>query len=403
MLVHTCTDNSLVENIHRKNPLGVDPTRTITLRKQFIREFNRHFNWLKSQIILLVESEDAFGLKRRSRQPSFNEKGVLNQRFAFASSAEQVQAFERWLEEQIDTGVIVTPNSPADGYWRKYVDRAYKKGAGRAFDDVRKPYARGLAATGEVSDFFEGTKFEFLQSTFGQPVSIEKVKLLAGRVFTDLKGVTTAMSTQMSRTLVDGLAQGSNPRKIARELNRTIEQIGKKRAKMIAQTEVIRAHAEGQLDALEAMPIKTVTVMSEWATAGDERVCPLCADLEGLVLKTSEARGLLPRHPNCRCAWLPANIGEEFPKGSRRADRLQAQLDKSLGEELPTGRVIKGEGRRFLDPNTRQFTLKKKRTLEEQRALSNWPGARLKIPSTRPKQFRITKKELEAVRKKSGR
>jgi hypothetical protein len=32
--------------------------------------------------------------------------------------------------------------------------------------------------------------------------------------------------------------------------------------------------------------------------------------MEGVVLKLEEARGMIPRHPFCKCAWVPANVGE---------------------------------------------------------------------------------------------
>jgi SPP1 gp7 family putative phage head morphogenesis protein len=105
-----------------------------------------------------------------------------------------------------------------------------------------------------------------------------------------------------------------------------LQKIGINRARMIARTEIIRAHAEGQLDALEKLGVDKVGVMVEWSTAGDDRVCSLCMSLEGVVLKIKEARGLIPRHISCRCAFSPANVGEG-PDATRRVNYGEGVID----------------------------------------------------------------------------
>jgi SPP1 gp7 family putative phage head morphogenesis protein len=125
------------------------------------------------------------------------------------------------------------------------------------------------------------------------------------------------------------------------------------RANALARTELVRAHAEGQLDAYVALGEKEVGVMAEWITAGDDRVCDLCQDLEGVVMTITEARGTIPRHVNCRCAWIPADrVRKE--KGQRRGRRKDAAIKKS----------IRSEG----GLNT------KKRTFKEIKSRSTWIG-----------------------------
>ena len=51
-----------------------------------------------------------------------------------------------------------------------------------------------------------------------------------------------------------------------------------------------------------------VIVKAEWMTAGDDRVCPICASLQGQVFSLDEIEPLIPRHPNCRCIALPLLI-----------------------------------------------------------------------------------------------
>lgn len=225
------------------------------------------------------------------------------QPWPFMSDAEKLEAFKQWLDEQYEDTLL---GADEEEVWQKFMDDGFKQGAGRAFDDT-KPKPPGSQ---EKLDFYAGTREQFLKSAFGRPAAIEKVKLLASRNFTELEGVTDAMSQLMSRSLADGLARGASPHEVAGDLYDDLD-IGYDRAETIARTETIRAHAEGQLTALEELGVKQVGVMVEWSTTGDEKVCELCEPLEGVVLDIDKASGLIPRHPNCRCAWIPAGVGEE--------------------------------------------------------------------------------------------
>lgn len=280
---------------------------------------------------------------------------VSNARWQFRTTPEQVAAFQEWLEEELSKELL-DDNNP-DGWWNEYIRRGYEQGAGRSFDDVR------LRGKDKKQPFYQGSREEFLRSSFAQPVSKERVKLLAGRTLTDLKGVSQAMATQMSRELVDGLVRGESPRTVARRLTGIVGK-NKSRALTIARTETIRAHAEGQLDALEMMGVTQLGVAVEWSTA-KFNVCPLCQPLEGVVLSVKEARGLLPRHPNCRCAFIPANVGETDDPQKKTKSAKQAALDESVKAEIPE---------------------KSKRSLKEQKKRTSWSGADLK-PEDAPKSI----------------
>lgn len=316
----------------------IDPTKTAMLRARFLGEVRKRFKKLKGRINDLIIREDAFGLKQAPANSNLQSMfgidslPVRNTRWAFRSDAEKVAEFQKWLALQISSEIIGTQANPQDAFWHAYILQGYQKGAGRAFTDFYKKRQSTLSDMAQLG-FFNGTKKDFLQQAFGQPVAIEKVKLLAGRVFSDLKGVTDTMSAQISRELVDGLIQGQSPREVARTINKKVDKIGKVRAAAIARTETIRAHAEGQLDGMEKLGVDTVTAAVEWSTALDGHVCPLCVPLEGVVLKLNEARGMLPRHPNCRCAWRPANVGEKQDKQKRTKASIEKQLRKSKKAE----------------------------------------------------------------------
>ena len=92
---------------------------------------------------------------------------------------------------------------------------------------------------------------------------------------------------------------------IARTIDNQIDGINRRRATRLARTEIVHTYAEGSLDSYERLGVEEVGVLAEWSTAGDDRVCPQCSSLEGQILTIKEARGLIPLHPNCRCAWIP--------------------------------------------------------------------------------------------------
>jgi len=320
---------------------------------------------IKNSVWRLIVTEDAFGLKitqsaqdiRKTLSAGRFDRSlglVGNTRFAFGTDADKVEGFNQWFQEQVDAGLLQVDGDTGKPWTSRYVDSSYRQGAVRSYTETNRP-----ELTGNL-DFYQGTKAQFLRDAFSQPEMVSKVKLLATRNFAQLKGIGAAMSTDISRILSDGISNGLGPRELARSLNKSIDAIGKKRALTMARTEVIHAHSEGQLDSFKFLGVEEVGIMAEWSTAGDDRVCPLCGPLGGTVMTVKEAQGLIPRHPNCRCAFVPANIGEST-KGQKRGKRKrQEAFDESVGA---------GFGRDT--------------SLAEARLRSAWPGADtrfLKLP-----------------------
>jgi hypothetical protein len=250
---------------------------------------------------------------------------VENKWWSNKDSQQQLDAFQEWLQNTLAEHLLGTDDETV---WKAYIAQGFARGAARAYDDVNKR-RRALAHTdSEMVPLYEGTKRQFLRDAFRQPVAASKVKLLASRTFTDLKGVTQAMSVKMTRTLTDGLVAGLSPRQIARNLVKDVDGIGIQRARQIANTEIIRAHNEGQLLALEELGVEHVGVMVEWQTARSG-VCKLCSLMAGTVLTIQEAHGMIPRHPSCRCAWIPANVGEDQKGQKRNPKDIKIAIKKS--------------------------------------------------------------------------
>ncbi len=278
-----------------------DPTRTATLRAEYVRGMRKRFGGLRKLITETVVENDALGL---ADEPPLTLPVLLRgharaaKRYDFPSDpAGKAQAFLDWLQEAVDADLLdVTYQGGrrvvASTHWQNvYVRGAYARGVDQATAGLRKA---GL----EIPDYS-------LATVFNTRMHADALGLLYARNFNDLKGITDAMSQQIGRVLAEGLASGVGPREVARLINGRVNAIGLSRANTLARTEIIRAHAEATLNRYEEFGIDEVEGFAEWATAGDALVCPLCLELDGQVFKLSEARGMLPRHPNCRCAWKP--------------------------------------------------------------------------------------------------
>lgn len=194
-------------------------------------------------------------------------------------------SFESWLKQQFKglTGKKL---------WQAYIERGYKKGA------------KGK-------------------------VSIERLKKLVADAQANIEAESTKQQALIVRALADGLVAGEHPSVVAKRLVKLAD-VAEYKARTIARTELMRAHSEGQLDEMEASGVEEVGVNVEWtATKG---MCKLCADLDGMVFKLKDARGKLPRHPNCRCAWRP--VVDKKPVSSKVAMKLTSNTARDAVDAL---------------------------------------------------------------------
>jgi SPP1 gp7 family putative phage head morphogenesis protein len=297
-------------------------------------DVQRRFRSLSREITKLIYDDDILGLR-----PSVSEwephtaKGPITnakKAWQFQTDDKKLASFGHWLDNMVSSELLDTldiEGVPTEPWISEYTESAYKKGMVRGYVDSHKD------TLGVPADFIEGSKAEFLQSAFSAPETTSKIRLLATRSFNNMKGVSEQAKTQLNFILAQGMANGDGAGKIARDMTKKLG-IPKSRAMMIARTEIVHAHAEGQLDAFEKLGVEELGVMAEWHTAGDAKVCPRCRPLEGVILTVSEARGGIPRHPNCRCAWIPANVGEKTT-GQVWSDKANDRIRESILAEVP--------------------------------------------------------------------
>lgn len=231
-----------------------------------------------------MREADAFGLRTNRGD------------FEFTRTADKVGAFMGWLKEQeIEQGLTVRQGAPlsraAEQAWTStYVESSYVRGLNQASARLRQ-----AGATVEQ---------RWVEAAFRRPIHADRLGIAYTRTFTELQGITATMDRQISRVLAEGLAGGAGPADIARAINNRVDKIGITRARMLARTEVINAHADATLNTYVEAGLEGVDVVAEWLTAND--ACPECVALEQEgPYSIEQARGMIPRHPNCKCAWAP--------------------------------------------------------------------------------------------------
>lgn len=260
---------------------------------------------------------------------------VHNQRWKYKSQDEAADAFEKWLSERVASSLT----SPVEAArWRRYVKRGFETGANRALNDVKRGKGRGAKALRYIDStrgagYAEGQRETFLRTTLGRATAAEKLRALESQALSEVKGLSAEIVTRARRVVVDSLIRNLSPRELGERLSGVLK-VSQGRARTIANTELVRAHAEGQLTAMEELGVEKVGVAVEWSSL--KTACKLCSTLNGVVLTVKEARGMLPRHPNCRCAWTLANVGED-KEDKKEQKRSKTKIDKAVKKSQREG------------------------------------------------------------------
>lgn len=177
------------------------------------------------------------------------------------------------------------------------------------------------------------------------PVSDDKTALLTAKFADETTGVVAAVVQQVQRAVTVALLDGEKRSSvILNKIRDRITKVGVVRSALVVEDVVMLAFTAGMLDVYEAAGVEQVGVIPETRdamtydarkrstpkkktkktaprksnapkqlsfvrvqTAGDDRVCPICEDLEeGGPYSIAYARTLVPAHLRCRCVFVPA-------------------------------------------------------------------------------------------------
>jgi len=260
-----------------------DPTMTVTIRNKAVSQINRRFNNIKRVI-----KETLVGNNILDNIDSSQLKAAPKSRFQYKYDSDKIDEFIKWLREQFNEEILKGSTTPRDNWLIFFIDVAYKRGASK------------LKYLFDKKSIFKG-------SIYTHPIHVERSGLLFTRVYSQLKGVTDTMEQQISHVLSDGMIKGKNPKIIADEMSDRVEKIGKVRSRLIARTEIVRAHniaSINEAEILESSAGEKVKLI--WQTALDGRERPSHRRRHRKVYDKDEAMQLIGE-PNCRCsvtAWF---------------------------------------------------------------------------------------------------
>jgi hypothetical protein len=278
-----------------------DPTQTHDLRRRLAQTLDRRWAAVANVITKAMTVEDRWGVA--SLSPRFI--GIIQQ------SGSQVKDFQDFVDAALNHVIL---GDDRDMWIGTFITQAFERGWKRA----------------EIQ-----TGMEF-------PVAYDRASVVTALCVTELQGAMEAASQQAVRVFSEGLIAHDKPRKIAVAIKDRMMRIGRTRSRATAAAQIVRAYSEATLDVFELARVPAVGLVPEHVrrprvqdadlpsartirrirrrerllsrlnyvevlTAGDDDVCPECEDISDSGPYTiNQARGLIPAHPECRCAFVPA-------------------------------------------------------------------------------------------------
>lgn len=270
----------------------LDPSRTLTLRRAYGREYKRRWQ----SVAAVTRSTVTAGILHPGGQ------------FHAPTVEGRVKNVADWFSK------VIADSVTGNGLWqRPYLAQAYIRGIRNAHADLRRngwqidddPAAliRRVAHAPTLNAFYNQADRD-LQRVRREIVETAG-KQLRGRLF-GWVGNQDEQEEEQPQTDEEWLLA------LLLLLLLAGQQSGAGRSGAIASSLIVGAAAEAVLNRLAELGIGLVSPEIEnlFTTAGDSRVCPTCQELASRdtgrgpgVYSVADARGLIPVHVGCRCGW----------------------------------------------------------------------------------------------------
>ncbi len=251
--------------VNASNPLKVDPSKTATFKRIALSNITRI---LKK---LVVDIHDYLDSK--------SDLGRMGFTYLNLSDNNKVTQFSTWLDEYLTHHV-----STNLAWLKSLLDKVYQQGITRSYKDVRGTKDANSLAVG--------------LHEFSLRIGNEERLLLTLRTEIEIVSLTSTLSQLIKRVYLDNLDSSTNA--ITKSIKELILSTYFSKYSTTLRTEIVRVHAAGQLTSYELLGIKKVQFIAEQKTTG---ICSVCNPNDGKVFTIKEAKGLIPLHPNCSCAW----------------------------------------------------------------------------------------------------
>lgn len=322
-----CQAYPLVEDAAR---IKQDPTGTGSIRRAMRAELGIHWRGMRVLLRRMLVEQDLLGLGASSLSTP------MHMAAAYGGGGDKVLTFQIWLDNILKQQVF----QGSGDYLRKYIERGYAKGVRFGENQL------GMAMS----------QMQF----WPMKQTADTVTQLA---IIELQGVIEAVSQQAVRAVTNGILARQKPQFILRNVLKVIEHVGITRSNTIVEFTVVKAFGEGTLDVYQSQGVEHVGLVPEVRaprkslgdaarrvtsrkqigegpgsrskgqvpstrtvqrirsvqrelerlervnvqTAEDEDVCPVCEEIaENGPYRINTARALIPAHPHCRCAFIPA-------------------------------------------------------------------------------------------------
>lgn len=306
-----------------------DPTRSVTRRRQFVREFRRRWRELRGVIRDKIDRSDRFGL---------SDEGLLS-----PEAAALLAQFRRWVSRQLED-ILIEPLPIADVqsglHWTaQFVRAAYEHGLNRA-DTALRQNGYDVPETAAAAAILLDRHQEQLRAEYV-------------RTYHGVVNAGNAVEKDLTQTFDEQQRANANRRKRANALNERVETVGPNthtdalahavivvtvnRAALVryraAGVEKVGAVVEETIadggvsveatgpvtddpEAIRAGAPADPSRGARWRTARDNKVCPQCRALAGKSwLLSAFATGDAPipvvdTHPRCRCFLVPITLAD---------------------------------------------------------------------------------------------
>jgi uncharacterized protein with gpF-like domain len=266
-----------------------EPTKTATVKRKWLSEFNVRYRKLKGAV-------NAFIIKE--------EVSNLTNVYEFGSDVDRLTEFMEFLERQIDVIVMGNAESYEDIWQNRYILESYSRGVKETERDIKKALPKELKREVYPADILfpqPALASGAISTTVQLPIHQKALQLIYSRDFADLEGITAQMSMQISSVISDGMGQGKGALEIAKGINNRIDKIGLTRSRLLARTESVRSYNISSVNEAKRVEEGTdLTANYEWITTLDGRERLEHQGWDGTVFTESEYLSRIGA-PNCRC------------------------------------------------------------------------------------------------------
>lgn len=287
-----------------------DPTRSTMLRNAFVSDSNRRFNKLAVAVREAVQTKDVLGLgiqnNEKLKTPSKNA-------YAHMTPREKVEHFLNWIEEKYMETILATSRLFAinKAAWTdKYDADAYKRGVILARSEMKK-----LGYT------LSNQNIDNVLASYSHKRMLSEI---AADTYNGYRTIASSLNAHMTKIITDGFINGLTPKQMADRLIAIIngspvghsEVVGlvgkfvpaKLRGEIHARTAITKSHHLASVQEYENFGLTEVTVIAEFTSMKDGKVCSVCATLDGQTFTLEEIRTIIPVHARCRCFAKPKKL-----------------------------------------------------------------------------------------------